>query len=101
LIDFDDGHVGHRVTDWVLPAIEFSFDGRGKLDETRYQSLLESLVPARATVDERKAIPGYRMLLTLKFAVAISVLGDPLEDNRYFTLLRQEGFSLPDEKSPD
>jgi homoserine kinase type II len=96
LIDFDDGHVGHRVTDWVLPAIEFSIDERGELDEARYQELLKSLVPARAIPEEKRAIPRYRTLLALKFAVALADLGEPLENNPYLALLKREDFSLPD-----
>lgn len=93
LVDFDDAHVGHRVTDWILPCLEFAFDERGQFDETRYQSLLSALVPERATPSERASMPRYRSLLTLKFAVALADLGDPLETNRYLTLLEACDFS--------
>lgn len=89
LIDFDDGHVGVRALDWILPALEFSLRGNQTVDEERYQEILSALSFQRMTSPEQSAAPGLRLLLELKFAVSLADCGEPLENNPYFKLLEQ------------
>ena len=89
LIDFDDGHVGLRALDWILPALEFSLTDDNRVDEQRYSELLDALSRQRMTHGEEVAEPGLRLLLELKFAVSLADCGERLEDNPYFKLLAQ------------
>ena len=89
LIDFDDGHVGLRALDWILPALEFSLTDSHKIDERRYRELLNALSFQQITRAEAVAEPGLRLLLELKFAVSLADCGEPLEENPYFQLLEQ------------
>src|SRR5690606_9316888 len=70
LIDFDDGHVGLRALDWILPALEFSLKGDHTVDEARYKELLHALSVENITPAEQSAEAGLRLLLELKFAVS-------------------------------
>src|SRR5690606_33680006 len=89
LIDFDDGHVGLRALDWILPALEFSLTDAHTVDEARYHEILYALSRDRMTPAERSAEAGLRLLLELKFAVSLADCGEPLEQNPYFKLLER------------
>lgn len=93
LIDFDDGHVGNRVADRLLPCLEFSFDEHQHLHQERYDKLVEALVLPLATPEEVASLEIYRAILTLKFSVALADLGDPLSRNRYWNLLKKDTLS--------